>query len=202
METITKWVQGKWFFDLAVFVFRLFTRIVYGFHVHGKDNVPKEGGFVLAANHISSFDPPVIGVAAPREVRFMAKKELFENNRYLRALVLGLRAFPVDRNKSDMGAIKFSLRSLKEGVGVGIFVQGTRHRQDDGAHQGAAFIAQRGDVPLIPTAIWREGRAFHVRFGEPMTALGKGKDELAQTTQHLMTNIQALLPSSSLNSVN
>jgi 1-acyl-sn-glycerol-3-phosphate acyltransferase len=196
METITRWVQGKWFFDLAVFVFRLYAIIFHDLKVQGKENIPpaKQGrGVILAANHISSLDPPTLGSTFTREVRFMAKKELFEN-RYLRALYLGLRAFPVDREKSDMGAIKYALRSLKEGVGVGVFVQGTRFRQDEGAFSGAAFLASRANVPIVPTAIWRDGRKFRVAYGAPIEVLGSSKDDLAATTHLIMERINALLP--------
>jgi len=195
METITKWVQGKWFFDLAVFVFRLYAIIFYGLTVKGTENIPHDRGVILAANHISSLDPPILGSTFTREVRFMAKKELFEN-RYLRALYLGLRSFPVDRQKSDMGAIKFALRSLKDGVGVGVFVQGTRFRQDEGAFSGAAFLASRANVPIVPTAIWREGRKFRVHYGEPLEVLGSSKDDLEKTTQVVMQRINSMLPDS------
>lgn len=193
METITKWVQGKWFFDLAVFVFRFYAIIFHGLKVWGRENVPHDRGVILAANHISSLDPPTLGATFTREVRFMAKKELFEN-RYLRALYLGLRAFPVDREKSDMSAIKYALRSLKEGVGIGVFVQGTRFRQDEGAFSGAAFLASRANVPIVPTAIWREGRKFRVHYGEPLEVLGSSKDDLEATTRLIMERINALLP--------
>ena len=193
METITKWVQGKWFFDLAVFVFRLYAIVFHNLKVKGTENVPHDRGVILAANHISSLDPPTLGSTFTREVRFMAKKELFEN-RYSRALYLGLRAFPVDREKSDMGAIKFALRSLKEGVGIGVFVQGTRFRQDEGAFTGAAFLASRAKVPIVPTAIWREGRKFRVHYGEPLEVLGSSKEDLEATTRLVMERINTLLP--------
>lgn len=194
METITRWVQGKWFFNLAVFVFRIYAIIFHNLKVEGRENIPHDNrGVILAANHISSLDPPTLGSTFTREVRFMAKKELFEH-RYLRALYLGLRAFPVDREKSDMGAIKYALRSLKEGVGVGVFVQGTRFRQDEGAFSGAAFLASRADVPIVPTAVWRDGRKFRVRYGEPIEVTGSSKDDLAATTHLIMERINALLP--------
>lgn len=201
METITKWVQGKWFYDLAVFVSRLYAIIFHDLKVEGRENIPHDDrGVILAANHISSLDPPTLGSTFTREVRFMAKKELFEH-RYLRALYLGLRAFPVDREKSDMGAIKFALRSLKEGVGVGVFVQGTRFRQDEGAFSGAAFLASRADVPIVPTAIWRDGRKFRVAYGEPITVLGSSKEDLETTTRLIMQRINNMLPESARTAV-
>ena len=93
-----------------------------------------------------------------------------------------------------MRAIKEALRYLKEGLAVGIFPQGTRASTDKEALDGAAFLAQRAGVPLLPTAIWREGRKFRVRFGEPISPQGRSREEMSAMTQQLMTRIDALLP--------
>ncbi len=151
------------------------------------------GGVVIASNHFSALDPPVLGVSVPREVNFMAKKELFEQH-WLRLLMLGLRAYPVDRSRSDMTAIKESLRRLKAGVAIGIFAQGTRNVGDVKALDGASFIAQRAGVPLVPAAIWREGRTYYVRFGEPLQAQGKSREEAAALTEALMQRVNAMIP--------
>ena len=193
METITRLVQCKWFYDLAVVLVRFFVGLFYGLRIYGTERIPREGGLVVASNHTSSLDPPVMGVSVPREIHYMGKKELFEN-RYLRALVLGLRSYPVDRSKSDMTAIKASLRKLEEGLAIGIFVQGTRNRGDAKALDGAAFLAQRAAVPIVPAAIWREGRAFCVHFGEPILPEGKGRDEATALTDRMMARIHTLLP--------
>lgn len=188
-------LSGKWFYHLAVFAFRSFVRLVYGLRVSGAEHVPppSAGGAVVACNHISSFDPPVLGVSVPREIHFMAKRELFESL-FSRMLMLGLRAFPVDRERSDMGAIKEALRLLRSGIAVGIFIQGTRNRGDAEARGGAAFLAQRAAVPLVPAAVWREGRAFRIRFGEPIMPAGKGREAMAALTDELVARIAALLP--------
>lgn len=188
-------VQMTWFYYLAKWSFYLFARAVYGLQIHGVDNVPRDRtrGLVVASNHISAWDPPVLGCSMPREINYMAKRELFED-RWNRLLMLGLRAFPVDRESNDIGAIKDALRRLKRGVAVGIFAQGTRNVGDAAAFDGAAFLAQRANVPLLPAAIWREGRTFHVRYGVPFEAAGRSRAEIRTTTAELMRRVNALLP--------
>ncbi|HEX7003078.1 MAG TPA: lysophospholipid acyltransferase family protein [Trueperaceae bacterium] len=193
METITRFMQRAWFFWLGRTAFLFYAKLFYGIEVEGAERVPRKGGLVVASNHFSSLDPPVLGVSVPREINFMAKKELFEN-RYLRALMLGLRAYPVDRSRSDMSAIKHSLRLLKEGVAVGIFAQGTRNAGDVEALDGASFLAIRAGVPLQPAAIWREGRRFHVRFGEPIVPREGKRSEMQALTRELMKRVNELLP--------
>src|SRR5690606_3214117 len=96
--------------------------------------------------------------------------------------------------RQDIGAIKESLRRLKADRSIGIFVQGTRSAGDAEALDGAAFLAQRGRVPLVPAAIWREGRRFHVRFGPPLHAEGSGRDDAKALTEAVMERIDGLIP--------
>lgn len=193
METITRLMQRAWFFWLGRTAFLIFAKLVYGIRVENAGLVPRAGGLIVASNHFSVLDPPVMGVAVPREINYMAKKELFEN-RYMRALALGLRAFPVDRSRSDLRAVKHSLKLLRDGVAVGIFAQGTRNAGEAAALDGAAFLAIRAGVPLQPAAIWREGRRFHVRFGEPLRGAGRSRDEVKALTGELVEKINELLP--------
>ncbi len=190
-------LRTHWFYYLAAFAVRNYARLFLGLQVRGLENVPKTPGLVVASNHFSTFDPPVIGSLVPREIHFMAKKELFESQP-MRWLSEHLMAFPVDRSKSDMRAIKEALRYLKEGLAVGIFPQGTRTvtstAADKEAHGGAAFLAQRAGVPLLPAAIWREGRNFRVSFGEPIVPQGRSREEMSALTRELMSRIDALLP--------
>jgi len=195
MAWLDRWVRGDWFYWMAVVVFRTFARLVYGLRIEDAHKVPHDGrGLVVASNHVSAWDPPVVGVSVPREVHFMAKKELFLS-RWGALLMHGLRAFPVDREASDVGAIKDALRRLASGVAIGIFVQGTRNEGDKEALDGASFLAQRAGVPLQPAAVWREGRRFHVRFGDPIEPSGRSRDEARAMTLEMMQRVNAMLPS-------
>ncbi|MEX2534874.1 MAG: lysophospholipid acyltransferase family protein [Trueperaceae bacterium] len=193
METITRLMQRAWFFWFGRTVFLIFAKLFYGLEIEGRELVPRNGGLVVASNHFSILDPPVMGVAVPREINYMAKKELFEN-RYMRALALGLRSFPVDRSRGDLSAIKYSLRRLEEGVAIGIFAQGSRNAGDLEALDGASFLAIKGGVPLQPAAIWREGRRYHVRFGPPIIPQGGKRDDVKAMTRELMERVNHLLP--------
>lgn len=184
-----------WFYYLASFAVRNYARIFHGFRVIGLELIPKaEGrGLIIAGNHISSFDPPLIGSIVPREIHFMAKRELFEKQP-LRWVVEHLMAFPIDRNKGDTKGIKEALRFLNSGVAIGIFPQGTRNAGDAAALDGAAFLAQRAAVPLQPVAIYHERGKLRVRFGEPLYPQGKSREEMVQLTQTLMQKISELIP--------
>lgn len=193
MRILERLVQSPAFFYLAKWSFYLFVRATYGLTLHGLENLPREGGLVVASNHISAWDPPVLGSSMPREINYMAKQELFEKP-WIRLLMLGLRAFPVDRQRNDIGAIKEAMRRLQRGTAIGIFAQGTRNLGDAEAFDGAAFLAQRAGVPLMPAAIWREGRRFHVRYGVPLHPQGKSRAEVKAATAELMLRVNALLP--------
>ncbi len=182
-----------WFMPTAIWVVRVFATLFYGLRVSGLEHVPQGVGLVVACNHESSWDPPIVGVSINRKLEFMAKKELFQKP-FSRAIMRGLRAFPVDREGQDIGAIKEALRRLKAGRAIGIFVQGTRNSGDAGGLDGAAYLAQRADVPLLPAALWREGRSFRVAFGPAIVAHGKTRDDAKALTSEVMVEIRALLP--------
>lgn len=184
-----------WFYYLASYLVRNYSRMFRRLKVEGLELIPKdERGLIIAGNHISSFDPPLIGSLVPREIHFMAKRELFERGPALRWLVEHLMAFPIDRSKGDTRGIKEALRLLRGGVAVGIFPQGTRNAGDAAALDGAAFLAQRAEVPLQPVAIWHERGRLRVRFGRPFYPEGRSRDEMRALTETLMTRISALLP--------
>lgn len=176
----------------AIFAVRTYLRLFTGLKVYGLENVPPTGAVVVACNHMSSWDPPVVGVAIDRKLEFMAKKELFEKP-FLAAVLRGLRAFPVDRERNDIGAIKEALRRLKGGRVIGIFIEGTRNEGDAAALDGAAYLAQRSSAVVVPTAIWRVGRAFHVRFGELIRPAGNDRDDMKRLTATIATQIRTLV---------
>ncbi|WP_204101838.1 MULTISPECIES: lysophospholipid acyltransferase family protein, partial [Spirulina sp. CCY15215] len=93
--------------------------------IYGVENVPQEGPLVVASNHASNFDPPIVSNCVCRPVAFMAKEELFKVPVLGQAIEL-YGAYPVKRSSADRSAIKAALSSLNEGWAVGIFLQGTR----------------------------------------------------------------------------
>jgi 1-acyl-sn-glycerol-3-phosphate acyltransferase len=154
-------------------------RIVYRLRAHGVENLPASGGFVLAANHWSNFDPWPLGVPLfPRRfLRFMAKSELFWF-----PLGLVLRAgggFEVRRGTRDQQAIDTAIRLCREGNAVVMFPEGTRRskgmrkRHTATWHSGAARIALEAGVPLVPAAVAGTDRLsrlprLEVVYGPPL----------------------------------
>lgn len=193
MRVLLRLVEMQWFYATISWLYRNFATLWFGLRIEGVEHVPRDGGLVVAVNHISSLDPPTMGSAMPREISFMAKKELFERPASL-LLMRGLHAFPIDRSRNDVGAIKEAMRRLKAGRVVGVFVQGTRNAGDIEALDGASFLATRAGVPLQPAGIFRDGRAFHVRFGEPFAVEGKGRAAMRATTTRTVHRINGLLP--------
>lgn len=192
--TLMRLVERPWFYWTVWTLFLTYAKVVLGLRIEGADRVPEQGGVVVAVNHVSSLDPPMVGAALSRGISFMAKKELFEN-RAMRLLARGLHAFPVDRARNDVSAVKEAMRRLKAGRVVGVFVQGTRNAGDAGALDGAAFLAQRSGVPVQPAAVWREGRRYRVKFGEPFLIPGKDREAIREATATTMARINELLPS-------
>jgi len=187
------YLRGTLIYRLANFLVWVYAKIFYGIKVNGAENVPAEGPVVFVSNHISALDPPFVGMASPRVLSFMAKKELFEKQP-LRWLVLQLMAFPVDREGNAMGAIKEALRRLKMGAAVAIFIQGTRKVDTSEAMNGASFLAQRSQAVIVPVAVWQNGRRYFVKFGKPIIPKSKTKGEMTELTKQMLVEINSLLP--------
>jgi 1-acyl-sn-glycerol-3-phosphate acyltransferase len=182
-------------------------RGLYRLRVTGRENIPDEGGFVLAANHNSNFDPwPLgIGLFPDRFLRFMGKSELFWFP--LGTFIGAAGAFPVRRGQADLEAIETAVELCREGHAVVMFPEGTRRkkglakRRQAKAHTGAARIALEADVPLVPAAIKGTDRLarfarLSVVYGPPMELddlRGKDVREAATiATDRLMAEIDRL----------
>src|SRR5512135_2755890 len=107
-------------YDLAHVFFSVFFKVMFGFRVIGRDNLPKTGPVILASNHASYLDPPFVGTGAPRQVNFLAKEELF-NRPWKRFIMRNWKAIPVRREQLDKAVLKTVLDRLKAGEGVGLF---------------------------------------------------------------------------------
>jgi 1-acyl-sn-glycerol-3-phosphate acyltransferase len=188
------------FYDLARAVVSGILRATLRVRVAGAENVPRTGGLVVAANHISNLDPPLLGIALPRPLWYMAKKELFAMP-VLKQLLPHVNAFPVDRQAGGTAALRASLRMLKEGRAVGIFPEGGRNVTGTNQEKaGAAFLSAAGGVPVVPAAIvgTRKLRPFGrvtVAFGEPLRIVRNRQseaDDLEKGAAEIMQRIRAL----------
>ncbi len=177
----------------------LFFRSYLRLHVTGQEWIP-HGACVVIANHRSNMDPPLIGVAMPRPIYYMAKEELFRFALFGRFLTW-IGVFPVRRGRYDRRAINQALCVLRAGYALSVFPEGTRQRHGRGTlgpeRDGAALLAVWSGVPVLPAAIvgnygWRQ--PVEVRFGPPIRLEGpvRSKD-LAEKSRRLMLEIQGLL---------
>lgn len=191
---------------IAYFFFRTIAWFVstfrYKLQATGVENIPLEGPLILAGNHLSWFDPPVIGARFPRYIAYMAKKELFAIP-FFGLLITCLGAFPVDREGSAKPAIKYALDLLKHGKVVGIFPEGGRNVEGDKqAQTGVALLAALSGAPVLPVCVVGTDRSkerprppFQVAFGTPMSLPKDRKatrEDLAKFTGEIMAAIGAL----------
>lgn len=183
----------------------IYFKIVFRLTVIGKENVPKESGVLLCANHTSNYDPPVLGVAFPRVVRFMGKAELF-NNPIMKWLMIRIGVFPVKRGLGDKQALRNGLNLLNNGEVMGIFPEGTRSKTGELGEglAGSGFFALRSTAVVIPCAIIGTYKPFHklkVVFGEPIDFDDYKDKKLSakEATAIIMDKIRELLESEGRN---
>nr|WP_077215387.1 lysophospholipid acyltransferase family protein [Bacillus dakarensis] len=176
-----------------------FMKPIYRMEVIGRENIPKEGGVLLCTNHIHNFDPPIVGITAPRPIHFMAKDELFSVPA-LGKLLPHLNAFPVKRGMSDREALRKGLAILKEGKVLGLFPEGTRSKTGELGKglAGAGFFALRTDADVVPCAIIGPYKAFSrlkVVYGKPidMAELRQKKVSAEEATEIIMAEIGELI---------
>ena len=179
---------------------------LYRLRARGLEHIP-EGGFVLAANHTSNFDPWPLGIPflPRRQLRFMAKSELF--NPVLAPILRAGGAFKVRRGEGDVEAMRTAAQLARDGEIVVMFPEGTRRKKglrkkfEARPHTGAARIALAAGVPLVPAAIAGTDRLsrlgpLRVAYGEPIDVSDlRGMDtKRASTiaTERLMSKIEEL----------
>jgi 1-acyl-sn-glycerol-3-phosphate acyltransferase len=148
--------------------------------VIGAEKIPRRGKVIVASNHISLLDPPVLGTSFWRSGVYMAKEELFRN-RFVGWFISSIYAFPVKRGAPDRASLKYSLDSLEAGKLLAIFPEGTRSETGElqQAEMGVGMIAYRSGAPVVPAwicgtdRVLPKGGGFRlarmlVVFGEPL----------------------------------
>jgi 1-acyl-sn-glycerol-3-phosphate acyltransferase len=199
-------LHGGWFWQFCKMLARPIATFGFRLRVHGRHHVPATGGVLLVANHQSYLDPVMIGLMLHRPMCYLAKSELFENNRFFAWLIRSLNAFPVKQGAGDVGAVKEMLKRLGEGWMLTMFPEGSRteNGQIGPIEKGVALVLRRADadVACVPVAIegsydaWPKGRKFprpypiDVLFGPPLR-LEKLKGE--QITQLIDRTLRQML---------
>ena len=153
-----------------------FIRFIFRIKIHGAENEPESGAYLMVSNHISNADPVFLCAATSKQQpHFMAKKELFKIP-LLRGLIKALGAFPVDRKGNDVGAVKKAIKMLQDGMCVGMFPQGHRYMhvnpRGTDVKSGAGMLAVKARVQVLPCYVrikkmrWAPFRRVDVYFGE------------------------------------
>lgn len=188
---------------IVYFLFSLILRIKQV----GKQNVPRKGPFIIAANHLAWSDIPLIPAYLSLQMVYIAKEELFTGK--FGWLVRFLGAIPVKRGEADRQLLRASDDLLKQGKIVTIFPEGTRSktRKMLPAHAGMGMIALRANVPVIPVAIYGSENTLkkfrprvNIIYGKPIILQAKGKkvtkEDINQATETVMRCIAEMLPES------
>ena len=169
-------------------------RIAYRVKITG--NVPDNGAYIICCNHINYLDAAAIVLFNKRKVNFVAKEDLFTHG-ILDWLGHLFDAIPIKRNMQDIEAMKRCLKVLKNGELLGIFPEGTRKGMEKNmkAKNGAAFMAIKGKVKIIPVGIHGTFKPFskvYMNYGEPIDLSGYTKEDLDKATDIIMTKIKEL----------
>jgi 1-acyl-sn-glycerol-3-phosphate acyltransferase len=162
------------------FLIGIYLRTLCRLKLEGVENVPREGGVIIASNHSAAADPFLLGSTIPRELWFMAKRELFESF-FQKMIISRVNAFPVDRFSFDLEVIKKSISLLNEGKALIMFPQGTRSRDGEikDGKIGVGMLARKAGLPIVPVYIensrkawWNflSGKRMKVLFGKAIGA--------------------------------
>ncbi len=185
----------------------LLTHLVCRYHVTGQENVPTSGSLLIVVNHLSWYDPLLLGVILPRRVYFFTKAEMFHWP-IVGWLCKITGQIPVHRGISDRSALEKAITYLREGKALVFFPEGTVERQEQmlPAHTGIAMLAIRSGATLLPIAhsgtrrVLRRGwlPRVDVQIGTPYTptlpAGTQRKAALQVITQEVMEHIAEMLP--------
>jgi 1-acyl-sn-glycerol-3-phosphate acyltransferase len=196
-----------WFFATLA---RILARLLFRYRIIHRERLPETGGIILAANHQSYFDPPLVGICSRRPVYYLARKTLMEWPFFGR-LFPDMNVIPVDRGGNDMSALKTVIRKIRDGEGVVLFPEGTR--SPDGklqpAQAGVGLVIAKTLAPVVPMRIFgsyeafprgSKGVKFHpirVVVGEPIAFtkadVGAGeRDDYQRLSQRVMDAIGRL----------
>lgn len=180
-------------------ILRFFYSTWYRSEIIGLEHIPSHGPVIVCSNHISTLDPPSLGIWMPRKIRYMAKAELFKIPVF-GALIHQLGAFPVKRGGVSKDSIRLAIDMLKSGELIGVFPEGTRNAAASGmGKRGAMHLAFKSGATVVPAAILASYKPFSkvkVIYGEPVDIaeyIEQGTSEAQEAaTDEVMTRIRKL----------
>jgi len=200
----------RWFYHIARIAVRIGLFFFTSCTLNGMKTIPKKGPLLIIANHLSVADPPLVSVSITRETVFMAKEELF-SNWFTNYFIRSFGAFPVRRNSLDRNALKVADNVLEAGKVLVMFPESSRSSTGEleKAFPGAAMIALRNQVPVLPIAVTGteviHGYKWLLRRPKVILTVGnpfslpqvKGKlsrEKLEESTEIMMKHLAEILP--------
>ena len=198
------------FYKTVCFLFYTYYRLFHRFQIEGLENVPKEGAFLLASNHLSFFDPPALGCRLPRNLHYFARDSLFKG--LLGMFIRSLNSIPVNRSQLDLATLRRVLKVLKDGHPLLVFPEGTR--SEDGSlregKKGVGMLVAKSQVPVLPARVFgsyeilgkgksvpRIGRKLRLVYGpllkfDEIDPGGKGGERYEKISQSVMAAISEI----------
>lgn len=199
-------MKRNYFYLLGLRLLTPVGRLIFWVRYKGTKNIPKGGKYIVCSNHKSVYDPFLLAIPFYRQIRYMAKTELFTDHGFIARWVLyALGAFPVKRGSSDIESVRKAENILNDGGILGIFPQGGCVFDDSpfSPKGGAALIAAKAGTPILPAAICCRGRIrpfkrVTIRFGqtircEEFPVKNSGKPDIRELAAMLSKRINELL---------
>ncbi len=206
-ETLNK---NPTFYQIIVAISRYYFRTYHSYRIEGSHNIPETGGALFVSNHSSFFDPPAMACASNRMLDFLARKSLFNNPLFSKA-IRNLNAIPVDQENPDMSGLKTIISRLRNGRIVVLFPEGSRTWDGEllPGQPGIGLVIEKAGVPVIPARFfgmheaWPRGgspQAFTpvtLVVGKPFTPHSENPDKRArfkELSDQVMDAIAAIQP--------
>ena len=195
-------------YRLSWWVTNFVARVVLGLRIEGREHIPRAGGLIVACNHISYWDPPLLGIAFNRELFYLAKRDLFRN-RWFGALIKAHNAIPVNRDTFSRSGLVKAIEIVNSGQALVIFPEGGRGepRKLREPKPGLGLVAEKTRCPVIPAFVLGSDtiikclvrrRPLKVYFGAPVRPEefeaegGEGKERYIRVSQAAMERVARL----------
>lgn len=165
-------------YRLGYTISKVVAKLGFRLRTYGRENLIEDGPAILASNHASYLDPPLVGVSCRKDVYFLARKSLFERP-VIGALIAQLNTVPVDRDRGDVGAVRALIKLLKSGNRVLVFPEGTRSKDGNlqPARAGVGLLIAKSLAPVVPVRVFGSyaalPRSGGIRFVPITVVIGK-----------------------------
>jgi 1-acyl-sn-glycerol-3-phosphate acyltransferase len=165
-------------YRLGYTISKVVAKLGFRLRTYGRENLIEDGPAILASNHASYLDPPLVGVSCRKDVYFLARKSLFERP-VIGPLIAQLNTVPVDRDRGDVGAVRALIKLLKSGNRVLVFPEGTRSKDGNlqPARAGVGLLIAKSLAPVVPVRVFGSyaalPRSGGIRFVPITVVIGK-----------------------------